>query len=218
MRYLRQSTLVTLKIGRFLDSSTLAFETELTLLPSNIRLSKNGGTFAPKNDGSNCGYAEYGFYSCTLNATDTNTLGSLQLGASVTGVLPVDHDYIVVSAAWFDSIFGSERLDVEVNTKTGFYLANDQSNVTIGYLNNLNDKTGLRLSAAGVDDIWDEALNSHTATNTFGLTLWDIIRLLKNKRTVVAGVETCFDDAGSVARWQWTLNDTSPPFTSKTPV
>lgn len=34
-----------------------------------------------------------------------------------------------------------------------------------------NDKTGYRLSATGVDDIWDEAQSGHTTAGTFGLYL-----------------------------------------------
>jgi hypothetical protein len=34
-----------------------------------------------------------------------------------------------------------------------------------------NDKTGYRLSAAGVDDIWDESQSGHTTVGTFGYYL-----------------------------------------------
>ena len=51
MPYLKQSTAVTLKLGPFVDSSDgNTEETALTINAADVKLSKNGGTFAAKND------------------------------------------------------------------------------------------------------------------------------------------------------------------------
>ncbi len=51
------------------------------------------------------------------------------------------------------------------------------SSTTVGTaaaLTTNNDKTGYRLSATGVDDVWDEALSGHTTPGTTGKQLADI--------------------------------------------
>ncbi len=45
---------------------------------------------------------------------------------------------------------------------------------TAAALTTNNDKTGYRLSATGVDDVWDEALSGHTTAGTTGKQLADI--------------------------------------------
>ena len=80
MLYLRQSTSLTLKIGPFLDDSDgKTAETGLTITQADVRISKNGGNIAQKNQNTTCTHDELGIYGCPINATDTATLGRLQL-------------------------------------------------------------------------------------------------------------------------------------------
>jgi hypothetical protein len=51
----------------------------------------------------------------------------------------------------------------------------DLDATTIGAVNTVNDKNGYRLSAMGVDDIWDEAQSGHTTAGTFGRFLDEAI-------------------------------------------
>ena len=51
-----------------------------------------------------------------LNATDTNTLGTLRVAVFETGALPVWQDFMVVPANVWDSMFGSSALNVNVST------------------------------------------------------------------------------------------------------
>lgn len=39
---------------------------------------------------------------------------------------------------------------------------------SVGSVTTVSDKTGYRLSATGVDDVWDEAMSGHTTAGTFG--------------------------------------------------
>lgn len=113
--FLKQNTAVTKKIGPFVDSSDGdTAETALTINQANVRLSKNGGVFAQKNDANACTYDEEGHYNCQLDATDTNTLGTLTLSVKVTGALRVRHDFEVIPANVYDSLFGSDKLQVDV--------------------------------------------------------------------------------------------------------
>ena len=65
-----------------------------------------------KNDATACTHDEIGIYGCPLDATDTGTLGILSLVVHEAGALHVRHDYMVVPANVWDSLFGADRLQV----------------------------------------------------------------------------------------------------------
>jgi len=115
MQFLKQSTAVTVKIGPFIDDTDgKTAETALTISQADVRLSKNGGDMAQKNDSSDCTHDELGIYNCSLDATDTNTAGRLQLFVHKSGALPVWHEFMVLPANVYDSFFGSDKLEVDV--------------------------------------------------------------------------------------------------------
>lgn len=115
MQWLEQSTAVTLKIGPFLDETDgKTAETGLTITQAEVRLSKNGGDIAQKSEGANCTHDELGIYGCPIDTTDTGTLGRLQLWVHESGALPVWHEYMVVPANVWDSMFGADKLQVDV--------------------------------------------------------------------------------------------------------
>ena len=102
--WLKQSTAVTLKIGPFLDATDgVTAETALTIAQADVRLSKNGGDYAQKNEATSCTHDELGEYDCPLDGTDTNTLGRLKLIVAESGAGPVWHEYLVVPAHIYDS-------------------------------------------------------------------------------------------------------------------
>lgn len=109
--WLKQSTAVTVKIGPFLDSANGdTEETGLTISQADVRLSKNGGNMAQKNESTSCTHDELGVYDCPLDTTDTGTLGRLQLYVHESGGLSVWHNYMVVPANVWDSLFGADYL------------------------------------------------------------------------------------------------------------
>ncbi len=111
MEFLRQSTSVTKKMGPFVDDSDgKTAETGLTISESDVRLSKNGGDFVGKNDSGSATHDESGYYAVGLNATDTNTLGSLLVTVHESGALPVWQDFMVIPAHIYDWLFGSSGL------------------------------------------------------------------------------------------------------------
>lgn len=115
MQFLKQSTAITLKIGPFLDDTDgKTAETGLTITQADIRLSKNGGDLAQKNESTSCTHDELGIYGCPVDTTDTGTLGRLQLWVHKSGALPVWHEYMILSANTYDSLFGSDQLEVDL--------------------------------------------------------------------------------------------------------
>lgn len=113
MLMLKQSTAVTVKIGPFVDDTDgKTAETGLTLARADIRLSKNGGDIAQKTETTAATADELGVYDCPLDGTDTGTLGRLQLWVHAAGALPVWHEFMVLPANVWDSLFGSDKLQV----------------------------------------------------------------------------------------------------------
>lgn len=105
-RPLRQNTAVNVTIGPFVDNTDgFTAETGLTLSQADIRLSKNDGAFAQKNDATAATHKENGYYSCPLNATDTNTLGILFLAVNEAGALPVWVEIEVMTQEAWDALY-----------------------------------------------------------------------------------------------------------------
>jgi hypothetical protein len=118
--WLKQSTAVTVKIGPFLDETDgKTAETALTIAQADVRLSKNGGDIAQKNNATACTHDELGYYDCPLSTTDTNTLGILRLMVHEAGALPVWQDFMVLPANVYDALVaGSDALQVHANEIT----------------------------------------------------------------------------------------------------
>lgn len=111
MEFLKQSTAVTKKMGPFVDDADgKTAETGLTISQADIRLSKNGGDFAQTNNSAGATHDENGYYGMPLDATDTNTLGSLRVAIHESGALPVWQDFMVLPAHIYDWLFGTGGL------------------------------------------------------------------------------------------------------------
>lgn len=103
--FLRANTAGTLKLGPFLDSTNgNDNETALTIAQADVRLSKNGGNMAQKNESTSCTHDELGKYDCPIDATDTNTEGRLDVTVHESGALIVDDYYMVLAEAAYDSL------------------------------------------------------------------------------------------------------------------
>jgi len=151
MQFLEQSQAVTIKIGPFLDDTDgVTAETGLTISQADVRLSKNGGAFAQKNESSSCTHDENGWYGCPLDATDTGTLGRLQVAVNESGALPVWHEFMIVPTNVYDSLFGSDRLQVHADE------------ITAGLITAAAIATGAidadALAADAADEIHDEVI------------------------------------------------------------
>jgi hypothetical protein len=184
MLYLKQSTAVTVKIGPFLDEDDgNAAETALTIAQADVRLSKNGGDLAQKNESTSCTHDEIGIYGCPLDTTDTGTLGRLQLFVHETGALPVYHEFMVVTSNIFDSLCSTAHfhvLDDDGNAVANENKQNDIKTATDKLDDTLEDNEGTyrfteaslaeapvtEAASAGAvaDAVWDEAVGEHSGT------------------------------------------------------
>lgn len=170
MSWLKQSTAVTLKIGPFVDENDgKTAETGLTVSRADVRLSKNGGNMAQKNEATSCTHDEIGVYDCPVDTTDTNTLGRLDLFVHESGALPVYHSFMVVPANVWDSLFGADALQVHANEITAGLIT--AAAIATGAI----DADALAADAVAelADGVWDEALAGHTTAGSAGKAMSD---------------------------------------------
>lgn len=126
MNLLRQSTSQAINIGPFLDSTDfVTAETALTINQSDIKISKDGGALTAKNESSGGTHDADGWYTTTLDATDTATNGILVLSVTVAGAVPVKHEYMVVEGAIYDAYHASGNLPANMIAISGDSTAAD---------------------------------------------------------------------------------------------
>lgn len=199
MQVLRQSTATqAVLIGPFVDDTDgVTAETGLSIANTDIRISKNGGNLAAKNSGGGT-HDENGWYAVTLDATDTDTVGRLQLHCAVSGALPVFAEFQVVEEAAYDAIFASgadpatgadidglNDLDAagirtaigmasaDLDTQLDAIVADTnelQTDDVPGLIAALNDPTAATIA----DAVLDEALSGHVTAGTLGKAVADI--------------------------------------------
>ena len=106
---LRQSTAVDVLIGPFVDATNgKTAEAGLTIAQANVRLSKNAQNIAQKNDSTTCVYDEVGMYNCELDATDTDTIGTLDLIVDDSAALTVVNRFQVLAPNAYDAVYGAD--------------------------------------------------------------------------------------------------------------
>lgn len=117
---LRQSTAVDVLIGPFVDSTDgVTAETALTISQADVLLSKNGQSLTQKSDDTAAAHDSSGYYNCELDATDTNTVGTLVLVVSESGALPVRHEFQVIEEAAYDALYAAAAVGPLLATDTG---------------------------------------------------------------------------------------------------
>lgn len=124
MQFLKQATAYTLRIGPFVDNGDgFTPETGLTISQADVRLSKAHADWAQKTEATSCTHNEAGWYDCPVDATDTGTVGPLALAVNESGALPVWHEYTVLPANVYDSLFaGTDYLQVDLKQQGGIDL------------------------------------------------------------------------------------------------
>lgn len=121
MRFLKAATACTIMLGPFVDKTDgVTLKTDATTITdvdhatTGIFLSKNGGTAAVRHQIVTASIADaYGMMNVTLDTTDTGTSGRLDvLFAKAATYLPVNASFMVLPANVYDSLLGTDLLDV----------------------------------------------------------------------------------------------------------
>lgn len=170
---LKQSTASqVVELGPFLDDTDFkTAETALTIANTDIKLRKAGGTtHGSKNSGGGTHIAN-GYYYATLDATDSNTVGLLDIHVNVSGALPVWDRYYVLEEAIYDALFAASAAGfdasqrVTVGTMASATIAAATFAADTGYSIRKNTATAggatsitLDASASSTDDFYNNAL------------------------------------------------------------
>jgi hypothetical protein len=128
MQYIRQSTASQeISLGYFLDSTDgNTEETGLTIANTDIKIRKHGGTTLANKNSGGATHISNGIYQCTLDATDTDTAGMLEIYVHVSGALAVKSTYVVLTATAFDALLTGTFNNLGGTAQTGdtYALAN----------------------------------------------------------------------------------------------
>lgn len=211
-----QSTAIDVAVGPFTDTTGAA--QTLSIVQADVRLKKNGGAWAQKNQATTCAQEENGWQECSLNTTDTDTLGILLLAVNKTGALPVWIYFEVVGAS-------SHALLVGGNVASSSDIWNTATaSVTAGIGLQLKTNVDAPISASGGVLTSGSALGSGTGNNQIALAVSAPAVSLVNKRIVLtggtgafqSGVITAYNTGTKVATVQdsatggnWTVLPTS---------
>jgi len=105
--FLRQSTASQeILLGRFVDSvDGNTQETALTIAAADIKLFKGGTTTLVDKNSGGATHVASAMYSAVLDATDSNTVGELEVHVHVAGALSVMRRYYVLEEAIYDALF-----------------------------------------------------------------------------------------------------------------
>jgi len=167
-------------LGPFLDDDDgVTQKTGLTIANTDIKIFKAGGTtLGNKNSGGATEIAT-GFYYATLDATDTDTLGPLVIVVQMTDCLCVRHEFNVVSAAYYDWVYGSTKPDV--NT---YSITNDA--ITAAAIQNgaIDANT---FAAGALDAVWSTAARTLTANTNLANLEVDLTKIHGTAITETAG-------------------------------
>lgn len=137
MHFLKQSTASqNVLLGPFVDDSDgVTAETALSIANTDIKIWKGGTTLVGKNSGG-ATHISVGNYYATLDATDTNTLGRMEIIVQVTGALPVRREFMVLPANIYDSmVSGTDLFDVSVTQISGSSVSTSSAQLGVNVVN-----------------------------------------------------------------------------------
>lgn len=170
MGFLRQSTSQVIRFGPFLDSTDgVTAETGLTIAQADMQLSKDGAAFAQKNAAGNATHDTDGWYSTTLNTTDTDTVGILMMQVNVSGSLPVWHEFYVVEEAVYDALYSASAagpLQSTVSGRTLDVTATGAAGIDWGNVENPSTSVDLSATSINLCDTATTVTNQVTADVT----------------------------------------------------
>lgn len=176
--FLKQSTASQeVPLGYFVDSTDgNTEETALTINNTDIKVWKTGATtLASKNSGG-ATHISNGVYYAVLDATDTDTLGSLVLFVHVTGALTVRVECVVLAANIYDSLIGGgDVLDVSMTQILGTAVS---SPATAGILDvnvkNMNNVAATSITTINANQGTTQPVN-FTGTGASALAKSDMV-------------------------------------------
>jgi hypothetical protein len=135
----------------------------------------------------------------TTNITAAAGCAVSSIGANVITAAAAAADFgaelqaLITGGAYALSTDANGRIRIVDGTGTGEINTNAGAIALVDLVTDITTKTGFRLSATGVDDIWDEVQSGHSTAGTFG----------KYLDSAVSGVSTGGISASDIATAVW---------------
>lgn len=206
-------------LGYFLDSTNGDDEeTVLTIANTDIKLWKRGATTLANKNSGGATHMSNGIYYTVLDATDSNTLGSLIVFVHVSGALAVRVECEVLTANRFDSeVLGTDYLQIDAVEISGDSTA--ANNLELDYDGTGYEKTNSTIGTctANTDLVTttygEPAQGAPPATTTIEDKISYIYTKLRNKEEVTASVITLYADNGTTEIMKSNIADNGTTFT-----
>ena len=195
--FLRQSSTFTDRIGPFLDATDgVTEEVGLTTAAAAIFLSPNGGNFVAKNESTAIAHDQDGWYVILYDATDTATVGKLEVMIQAPGThLPVWKTYWVLEENVYDALFAA-------SASQGTDLAALITTVgTAGDGLTEAGATGNHLSAIPWNAAWDAEVQSEVNDALVALRLDHLVAVADADDVVDNSIIARLADSGATADW-----------------
>lgn len=216
--YLKQSTASQSRaIGPFVDDTDFkTAETALTIANTDIKLIVNGAASANKNSGGGTHRAN-GVYGITFDATDTATVGEMQVSVVVAGALPVFDKFFVLEEAVYDALFGASApgylqpttagrtLDVSAGGEAGIDWANIGSPTTTVNLSATTIKTAtdVETDTADIQTRLPAALVSGRMDASVGAMAANVLTATAIAADAIGASELASDAVAEIADAVW---------------
>jgi hypothetical protein len=171
MQLLKQSVSSVVTIGPVLDADGIFVS---TMVVTDLSIAKNGSSAALTTE--TLSHIANGMYSLTLSATNTNTLGRLDVFVNNTAMAMTNHRYDVLVAATYDAIVtngvatAAEAAAIQadtdnIQTRLPAALVSGRIDASVGAMaTNVITAASMATDASGeiADAVWDEVLTGTT--------------------------------------------------------
>jgi hypothetical protein len=149
MLFLRQSTASQeVLLGPFVDDTDgKTAETGLTIANTDIKLWVEGATTEASKTSGGATHIASGRYYAVLDATDTATVGKLEINVHVAGALPVRREFHVLEEAVYDSMFAAAAAGYQVPI---WAAANSTVNLSGTTVKAVTDKVAATIAAGDI--------------------------------------------------------------------
>jgi hypothetical protein len=217
---LRQSTSASFYMGPFIDLTAGTAETGLTIDATEVWLSKNGGAYANKNEATAMVHAASGgsgMYLLVLDATDTNTVGTLSVLVNDTAAaaIPMAAEYQVVETAVYDALYANAatafnstgQVSLLTATQASIDAIETDTGTTIPATITTIDALIDSIAAEVVTAATEPALGAPPVSATRGTKLDWLYKAWRNKSTQTATLYSLRDDGDTQTDTKATISD-----------
>lgn len=159
--FLKQSTAVIVQVGQLVDATDgFTPETAIALAAGEADLYKHGvAAVSTDISGNTLAHIGDGVYALTLTAGNTDTLGMLSVVISDTAHRPFRAAWMVMPANVWDSLFGADYLQVDVEQVDGN--AGAATNLSLGARGLVSFTVSTGSSNTKITSDLTEATNDH---------------------------------------------------------